>query len=71
MNTYPEHQVTTFVLALCSVSAVYIVTVENLSCPFTTGCHRYRQDYLLTETADPGPAGSHGQPHKLRPLPSV
>lgn len=44
--------------------------IEKLPCPYT-GCYRYRQDYILAETTVPGPAGSHGQPHQLRPLPSL
>lgn len=34
----------------------------------SAGCHRYRQDHLFAEATDTGAAGSHGQPHQLRPL---
>lgn len=50
--------------------AVWSIAFKKLSRPYT-GCHWYRQDHLLAEATDPGPTGSHGQPHQLRPLPSL
>lgn len=73
MNTYPEHQVMRlrwFFFSLLLGSSLCSIIFNKLSCP-CTGCHRHRQDHLLAETTDPGPAGSHGQPHQLRPLPSL
>ena len=59
-----------FFTAVRIFTAVWSIIFDKLSCP-CTGCHRHRQDHLLAETTDPGPAGSHGQPHQLRPLPSL
>lgn len=71
MNTYPEHQVRTlFFHHLLPASGLKCYNRKN-SCLYATGCHRHRQDHLLSEAADPGPAGSRGQPHQLRPLPSL
>lgn len=74
MNTYPEHQVTLkfilFVFLLFETLIASQSACVEVSCPHT-GCYRHRQDHLLAATADTGPAGSHGQPHQLRPVSSL
>lgn len=71
MNTYPEHQVgLTHPVLLSPHISVNYPGRTIMSCP-CTGCHWYRQDYLLTEATDPGPAWSCGQPYQLRPFQSL
>lgn len=74
MNTYPEHQVTP-PLALSSCPAPSVRPLPSASvemcCRPPAGCHRHGQDHLLAAAADAGAAGSHGQPHQLRPVSSL
>lgn len=74
MNTYPEHQVTP-PLALSSCPAPSFRPLPSacveMCCHPPAGCHRHGQDHLLAAAADAGAAGSHGQPHQLRPVSSL
>lgn len=75
MNTYPEHQVTHSwgfpVWTSRLLNAPLLINCFCVCVCVYTGRHRHRQDHLLAATADPGPAGSHGWPHQLRPLTSL
>lgn len=65
--------------AACRVLFIFISFFSDLSqVPYVemcrrppAGCHRHGQDHLLSAAADAGSAGSHGQPHQLRPVSSL
>lgn len=67
-GTRAAHRVLFFISCFPKLSQV--PCVEMCHRP-PAGRHRHGQDHLLSAAADTGSAGSHGQPHQLRPVSSL